>query len=349
MRNNKIVFLGGVGSENDFGGELTKNKEIIRRLKEMGCNVTVLDSYKCSSNYPKLILLVLRFVLNLLFNPRACFIFSSSFNNVYPFIKIIHYYPVKIHLVHWVIGGTLADRIRAGHYSNKYLKDINLFLVEGEKMKKTMESLGFYNVLFLPNFKSVDFKLDEVVKFEDSVSFVFLSRIMPEKGCRYIISAVKEIAKHADTNPFRVDFYGQIDPSFATEFQEACDTIPNINYCGTLNLFDVENYKQLSRYHYMLFPTYWMGEGFPGVVIDAYKSGVPIIASDWNFNTEFIHNDYTGYIINTHSVDELKTVMLRCIRGVANYETMVRNCLVESKKYDTNTVINSDLLQNLLP
>lgn len=348
MHKRKIVFLGGVGGENTFGGELTKNKEIIRRLREMGCYVTVLDSYKCNSNYPKLLMLVIRFFWNLLFNSDACFIFSSSFNNVYPFVKIIHYYPVKIHLVHWVIGGTLPDRIKKGCYSMKYLNDIDLFLVEGDKMKKTMESIGFKNVMFLPNFKSISFRSDNIVKFADCVSFVFLSRIMPEKGCRYIISAVKEILRQTCPYTFRVDFYGQVEPSFVNEFQEACDTIPNINYCGALNLLDDENYKILSKYHYMLFPTYWMGEGFPGVIIDAYKSGIPVIASDWNFNTEFIHHDYTGFIIKTHSVDDLKSRMLRCIESIPNYTSMVDNCLKEATKYDTDIVINEDLLHILL-
>ena len=47
---NKIVFFGGVGSETVFGGEPSKNKEIIARLKELDCNVVVLDSYKSRQN-----------------------------------------------------------------------------------------------------------------------------------------------------------------------------------------------------------------------------------------------------------------------------------------------------------
>lgn len=48
MKMNKkhhIIFFGGVGSSDQFGGELTKNKEIIARLQELGCRVDVIDSY----------------------------------------------------------------------------------------------------------------------------------------------------------------------------------------------------------------------------------------------------------------------------------------------------------------
>mgnify|MGYP002239410386 CR=1 FL=1 len=55
-------------------------------------------------------------------------------------------------------------------------------------------------------------------------------------------------------------------------------------------------YRTLCRYDIMLFPTYWYGEGFPGIVMDAYIAGLPLIASDWNINTEVI-TEKTGIII----------------------------------------------------
>ena len=30
----------------------------------------------------------------------------------------------------------------------------------------------------------------------------------------------------------------------------------------------------------MLFPTYWHGEGFPGIVIDAFVAGLLVVATD---------------------------------------------------------------------
>ena len=88
----RIIFLGGVGKGKQFGGELTKNKEIIRRLRELGAQVTVLDSFGCSRNKFKLIKLLLRFWGNVLTHPKATFIFSTSFGNIYPLMRLLRFY-----------------------------------------------------------------------------------------------------------------------------------------------------------------------------------------------------------------------------------------------------------------
>ena len=46
----------------------------------------------------------------------------------------------------------------------------------------------------------------------------------------------------------------------------------------------------------MIFPTYYVGEGFPGTIIDAFSSGIPDIATDWRYNSEIVQNGKTGYI-----------------------------------------------------
>lgn len=343
----KVIFLGGVGNISEFGGELTKNKEIIRRLEEYGCDIVVLDSYNCSRNYMKLFFLVVRFFWNVLIHPKACFLFSTSFSNIYSFIKILHYYPITLNIVYWVIGGSLVERIQAGEFSLKYLKCISTFIVEGKIMKVGMEELGLKNVIQLPNFKTID-TFTFSPKANDSMRFVFLSRIMPEKGCQYIIDAVRLLNKKYQSEEFEVDFYGVVDSLYKDEFLNACREISNIRYCGSLNLRDKRNYEVLSSYHYMLFPTYWYGEGFPGVVIDAYMSGLPIIASDWNINEEFIHDGETGYIIPAHSVNALFEIMDRVITDKSNYDKVVANCISEAKKYDTINVIDSVFIETVL-
>lgn len=345
MKNRKIIFFGGVGSLSEFGGELTKNKEIIRRLRELGCKIKVLDSNKARSNKVKLIKLMFYFFSCVLLHPRAIFIFSTSFNNVYPLFKILYCLPVRLHIVYWVIGGNLAERISQGVYKQKYLNLVNVFIMEGVKMKKRMVDLGFNNVWYEPNFKSIGL-LPEIQKNDDGrMHFLFLSRIMPDKGCRYIIECVKALNSLGLRDKFVVDFYGSIAPEYQEEFEVAVVEENNINYCGCLQLQDDANYNVMAHYHYMLFPTYWLGEGFPGVVIDAYKAGLPIIGSDWNLNPEFICDGETGIVIPTHSIDALRQSMENAILGKYDNERMSKRCQQEVIKYDTHEIINQNLLE----
>jgi len=55
----------------------------------------------------------------------------------------------------------------------------------------------------------------------------------------------------------------------------------------------------------MLFPTNWHGEGFPGVFLDAFMVGLPVICSDWNMNSEVIQDGYNGLVLketNVHNI-----------------------------------------------
>ena len=69
-------------------------------------------------------------------------------------------------------------------------------------------------------------------------------------------------------------------------------------------------YSTLSKYDCMLFPTYWKGEGFPGVVIDAFIAGLPVIATDWNMNTEIIKEGENGFIIPPNNIRALMNKMI---------------------------------------
>ncbi len=42
----RIIFIGG-GKPEQFGGELTKNKNIIKRLRDCDYNVRVIDIFRC--------------------------------------------------------------------------------------------------------------------------------------------------------------------------------------------------------------------------------------------------------------------------------------------------------------
>lgn len=348
MGNKKIIFFGGVGKADAFGGELTKNKEIIGRLRELGCNVTVLDSYRARSKKIKLVKLMFRFFACVLLYPKATFIFSTSFGNMYSLFKILYFLPIRLHIVYWVIGGSLAECISQGIYKHKYLKLVYLFIVEGMKMRERMIALGFCNVRYEPNFKTIGL-LPEIRKVNDGrIHFLFLSRIMPDKGCRYIVDCVKVLNDLGLKDKFVVDFYGNIDGEYRQEFENMVSCTTNLNYCGSLQLQDEHNYDVLASFHYMLFPTYWHGEGFPGVVIDAYKAGVPIIGSDWNLNSEFIKDGITGILVPTHSVEKLTEVMMNAIVSKYDYVAMSENCQREVWKYDVRNVINTNLLDVII-
>lgn len=343
----KIVFFGGIGSSTQFGGELTKNKEITQRLNELGAEITLIDCYKARLNPWRLLKITFLLFSSLMFNIKATFIFSSSFGNIYPFFKLIYWLPFHRHIIYWVIGGTLPNLIADGTYKKKYLKKIELFITEGRKMQRHMIELGFKNVLYKPNFKSIP-SLPRINKQDDGrIHFFFLSRITPQKGCQYIFDCMKRLNNDGLTTKYVVDFYGNVDNEYKNEFNKSIGSISNANYQGCINLHNHIGYEILAKYHYMLFPTFWYGEGFPGVIVDAYIAGVPIISSDWNLNPEFVIDKKTGLVVATHNVDELFNVMRKAILWEFPNAEMSIFCQEAALEYDTRNVINQNLFDTI--
>lgn len=85
-------------------------------------------------------------------------------------------------------------------------------------------------------------------------------------------------------------FYGPIQEDYKKNFLSQVEMLNNVKYGGFLDLRDEKNYDILSEYDIMLFPTFWEGEGFPGILIDALIAGIPVIASDWNLNKYIIQD-----------------------------------------------------------
>lgn len=172
-----------------------------------------------------------------------------------------------------------------------------------------------------------------------------LSRINPLKGSDYIINCAKKLNIQF-SNDFEIDFYGEIASNYS-DFITKIDALPNVNYKGFIDLRKSENYNLLAQYDVMLFPTYWPGEGFPGILIDAFIAGLPVIASDWHLNKDIISNGKTGFLVKANDEEDLYKMMGKCIQNPAIARSMSENCQREAKKYDTNAVITYSLFKDI--
>lgn len=342
----KIVFIGGVGSSKQFGGELTKNKTIIKKFISEGFTIKKIDTYKSRTSWHKKVKILLLFLYYHFLSPKSIFIYSTSPQNVYPLLKIMYYTPIIKHrIILWVIGGNFGKYTQERRFKLKYLKQIYLILVEGNKMKQELKSCGIENALVVPNFKQhINITPD---KYTDGrIHFLFLSRIMPEKGVSYILDCVERLNNNYKEK-FEVDFYGNIDNSYKEEFNARISVMDNVHYRNELNLNETQGYKILSRYQFMLFPTYWRGEGFPGVIIDSYIAGVPIIASNWNFNEEFIIHNVTGLLVPTHDINSLYKSMENVILLKYDISRMSYMCQSKAIEYSVDNVISSKLIHKI--
>ena len=88
----------------------------------------------------------------------------------------------------------------------------------------------------------------------------------------------------------------------------------------------------LAKYDAMLFPTYWHGEGFPGIIIDAFVSGLPVIATDWSLNADIIEDGKTGVILKENTVEALAEAMDAMINNPKFVEDVLRDVVINLRE-----------------
>lgn len=338
---NKFYFIGPCGGGDvPTNGASAKNLQIVNYFKEYGCAVKIIDTERWKKN--PLVLLHLFFCL---FAYQGRYIVSANNTSSYRLLSILTKLPLKQFIAYWVIGGSIADWIKDGRVSAEPFKKVDMIMCEGERMKQVFLECGIERVEVVPNFKKINYIPPRSIIKKESLKFVFLSRIIRDKGVNVIIDAVKILNKRM--KGFSVDFYGPFESSYKEEFMTSIDGIDNIKYKGFLNLNESNNYKTLAEYDVMLFPTYWHGEGFPGIIIDAFIAGLPVVATDWSMNGELIKEGINGWLIPPKDAKALADKMEDIIDKKDSLSEKAKLCQETARHYDIDFVLNKELLESL--
>lgn len=344
---NTIILIGPINLGHvPATGDTMKNQLFIKRFSEVFDRVITIDTF----NWKKRPWVVIQIVLTLVFHKNDSKVLSSNPSNAETIIRMLHLLHLDKKLFYWVVGGSFHKRVESGVYNKNNYKYLKAIIVQGKEMVTTLERCGLKNAIYLPNSKYVDFKCKKIEQLKDDKRhFVFLSRIEKYKGCDDIFEAIEILCKKGYEGRFDVTFYGKNtdELGYFKSFLDKVSKHRDVTYSGLLNLKDNVNYGVLSNHDVMLFPTFWEGEGFPGVIIDAYIAGLCIIATNWNLNKDVVEENYTGWLIGPHDVDALAEKMAFAIDNPDVVLKMRNNSAQQASKFDTRTVLSKDVLKSL--
>ena len=327
------------------GGDIMKNQLFLDRFVQVFNKVITVDTI----NWKKRPWVMVRLGLALLFHRKAKVIISANPGSADTLIKVIKKMRLPNDCFYWVVGGSFHEMIKEGRFSTSTYYFLKGIFVQGQSMVDSLLESGLDNAVYVPNSKLINHYGEKKPKPDNKTHFVFLSRVEEYKGCTDIIKSVDALNQLGYKGRFDVVFYGKPsgDVEYAKQFKEMVDSHDEVEYKGLLNLRDTKNYDELAKYDVMLFPTYWHGEGFPGIVIDAYISSLPIIASDWNLNKDVIEDGQTGWIIPPHDVDALIERMKFVIDHPGEVHRMSIVCRERAAQYDSRIVLSEENLKKL--
>lgn len=255
------------------------------------------------------------------------------------FILLRIIFNFKLHYV--VVGGWLPAFLSGNKWLIFWIRRIDCIYVELHSMKIKLEKLGMDNIfdMIAPNFRMfpVLSKTEIPSQIMWNGKFCYYSRIVKEKGIEDAINSI--VAINAEGNAkIILDIYGQIGEAYKDTFKKICkDKVGFINYKGTIDFGHSMNV--LKNYTALLFPTYFYGEGFAGVFIDAMAAGLPVIASDWNANTEIVTDKFNGLIFPVHDILGLQNAIKKLYFNPDLTLELKENCLYDVNKYKPNNVL----------
>lgn len=183
--------------------------------------------------------------------------------------------------------------------------------------KKPMKVLGYGNVRGV----DLDYWKRNGTKLETSLlTFVFVGRIVREKGVNELVSAFVKLNK---TYPhIRLVLVGpyeeKLDPVLP-ETKQMIDTCKAIEAVGGQK--DVRPFYEQSDV--LVFPSY--REGFPNVVIEAGAMELPSIVTDINGSREIIENEKNGLIVSPRNEQALFEAMQWMVEHLDERKRMAAN------------------------
>lgn len=181
-----------------------------------------------------------------------------------------------------------------------------------------------------------DFTPMEYPDEKDGIRFLFVSRIVMDKGIDELISAIKTIkGKH---NNVEFHFVG----GCADEYKDSLEQWKSdklIVYHGRVTPEEMKGYYKMT--HCLIHPSYH--EGMANVILESAACGRPCMASDINGCKEGIDDGKTGFVFEVKSADAIVEKIeaflalnheAKIAMGLAGREKMV-------KEFDRQIVMNA--------
>lgn len=297
----KLLILGpctNIKNPSKTGGAVVLFENLIEKLNESKISYELIDTNK--ENYKNTYIAYISVIIQLLFKQ-----FGKTHISLHSSRDYLVFAPILI-LLSKLFNKKCSLRKFGGeafeHYSkakglkkkilNLIFRNIDYLFLEMKYLVKNFKPINS-NTFWFPNVRNNN--NIEIKQKSYNKRFVFISQVKYEKGIDEIINAFKSLDA-----TFNVDIYGPI-----VDERYTLDTFKgfkNINYKGALNSDEV--LETLSNNDILILPTFYEGEGYPGIIIESYSVEKPVISTKWKGIVEIVDKK-TGILIEPKNTNEL--------------------------------------------
>ena len=153
------------------------------------------------------------------------------------------------------------------------------------------------------------FQFSNVTKEYDCVNFLFIGRIIKEKGVIELLEAAKKLK--FQNFKFKLHLIGELNPNNPNSLKENTfyKFIDNEYIFFSKSEFDIRKY--IIKNHCIILPSY--REGMPKSLLESSSMGRPILGSNTTGINELIIDNFNGLLFEPRNIESLFLTMKKFI------------------------------------
>jgi glycosyltransferase involved in cell wall biosynthesis len=247
--------------------------------------------------------------------PTYCYHSIKNFKQQNPQTKLLaDVYAAHPHYVHEILEPEF-DKYGLSFQNSYFIKssDRDLEALEGvknilvpskymaEMYQKYYPNMEIFDASFGLLSSSIINAKPNIRKFPEPLKLVFVGKISIEKGCIYLLEAVKKIKNENIT----LDIIGEIEATQINIFKQYFN-VDNINFLGKLP--NLKILEILSNYHTFVLPS--LTDAYSLAVSEALAHKLPVIITENVGNKEDIYEFKLGEVCKVKDLDSLISSIL---------------------------------------
>ena len=327
MKKHKSILVIGykLGDPKKTGGFIVYMQNVLQDLKELGVEYELINSnaqfYK---NLPHLFVSVVSAFFKKFRNFDHISLHATT--NHLPILGSVVVFFGKM------FGKTVSVQKNAGRFNREYenfdpvrrwltryvLKNADLIFFE---TKYLVEYFKHFNprTYWQPNIRR---NPNHVYKDKEyKKRFAFISLVSVSKGIDELLEACDML-----DDSYVIDIYGKtLEEKYTKEYFEK----HKASYKGPLSSTEVQ--QKIKEYDVIVLPSH--EEGYPGIILEAYSFGIPVLTTTLQPIKEIVENEKNGILVEPKDVNSLYQGFLAFDKE--NYNTMSKNAYDSFSQFDS--------------
>lgn len=206
------------------------------------------------------------------------------------------------------------------------VRRVEQYLVETKELMAAAEGEAIPHIDWFPNTRPRRADAEIRPPAGKCRRFVYLSQIKVHKGIRELIAAAERFG-----DDVTVDVYGPFFDGLDATMFAGCRRVHYRGIVPPERVMDV-----LPQYDALVLPTYYDGEGYPGILLEAYNAGLPVVTTRWKAVPE-IADETCALVVEPRDADGLYVAMKRLVDDDALYARLCAGLAAKRHELDSAT------------